>query len=87
MTRSVDITHAEALVLRELLRDGAWNPVIAKRLTLSLETVKTHMKVMMAKAGAANRTELVLLILREEVTLTVPRRHIHDLQRLTLLVS
>lgn len=42
-----------------LLRDGADNKTIARRLDLGLPTVKTHLINLFRKVGAGNRTELV----------------------------
>ena len=42
-----------------LLRDGADNKTIARRLDLGLPTVKTHLINLFRKVGASNRTELV----------------------------
>ncbi|MCE4052997.1 helix-turn-helix transcriptional regulator [Pseudomonas sp. Au-Pse12] len=42
-----------------LLRDGADNKTIARRLDLGLPTVKTHLINLFRKAGVGNRSELV----------------------------
>ncbi|MCO7613364.1 LuxR C-terminal-related transcriptional regulator [Pseudomonas chlororaphis] len=42
-----------------LLRDGADNKTIARRLDLGLPTVKTHLINLFRKVGVGNRTELV----------------------------
>nr|BFD41861.1 LuxR C-terminal-related transcriptional regulator [Pseudomonas sp. FFPRI_1] len=42
-----------------LLRDGADNKTIARRLDLGLPTVKTHLVNLFRKVGVVNRTELV----------------------------
>jgi LuxR family maltose regulon positive regulatory protein len=55
---------AEQLTAREsqvlaLLAAGAPNPRIAEQLVVSLDTVKKHVSHLLAKLGAANRTEAV----------------------------
>lgn len=65
--RLVPLTRREIDVLRELLEDGAENKIIGKRLYLTEDTIKTHMRKIMRKARAANRTELVVSILRREI--------------------
>ena len=52
------LTARELDVLR-LLAAGAPNPRIAKELVVSLDTVKKHVSHLLAKLGAANRTEAV----------------------------
>lgn len=65
--RCIVITPSEHLVLNELCRDGAENPVIAARLSLSQDTVKSHIKHVMKKAGTVNRTELALELSRRRL--------------------
>lgn len=50
-------TAREAEIAR-LVADGATNKAIARRLGLSPETVKNHLRAVFAKAGVANRTAL-----------------------------
>ena len=45
----IPVTPAQRSVLVELTRDGAENAVIAKRLHLSPETVKSHLKAIFGK--------------------------------------
>jgi DNA-binding NarL/FixJ family response regulator len=54
------LTSREAEVLR-LIAGGLSNRAIAGRLFLSLETVKTHVRSVLTKLGAANRTEAVMM--------------------------
>jgi DNA-binding NarL/FixJ family response regulator len=54
------LTKREAEVLR-LIAGGLTNQAIADRLFLGLETVKTHVRSVLTKLGAANRTEAVIL--------------------------
>ena len=42
-----------------LLAAGMSNPRIARELVLTLDTVKKHVSHLLAKLGAANRTEAV----------------------------
>lgn len=65
--RCIDITPAQHLVLNELCRDGADNVVIAARLSVTTETVKSHLKRVMAKAHTTNRTELALELSRRRL--------------------
>jgi DNA-binding NarL/FixJ family response regulator len=68
LPREVHLARRQADVLDELLADGASNAAIGKRLYLSEDTVKTHLRTIMAKAGVGNRTELVVAVLREKIT-------------------
>lgn len=52
------LTERERDILEELLR-GASNASIAESHTLSIETVKTHVKHILRKMGASNRAELI----------------------------
>jgi DNA-binding NarL/FixJ family response regulator len=54
------LTPREAEVLR-LIAQGLSNRDIATRLYLGLETVKTHVKNVLTKLGAGNRTEAVIM--------------------------
>jgi DNA-binding NarL/FixJ family response regulator len=51
------VTRRELDVL-ELVAEGLSNAQIAERLFLSPRTVETHVANLLAKLGAANRTEL-----------------------------
>lgn len=53
-----DLTRREREVLPLILR-GLANADIARELYVSLETVKTHVKNILRKSGAANRAELI----------------------------
>jgi DNA-binding NarL/FixJ family response regulator len=57
------LTPREVEVL-ELLAEGRSNKSIAERLTISDQTVKFHVASILAKLGAANRTEAVRLAVR-----------------------
>ncbi|MET4165787.1 MULTISPECIES: LuxR C-terminal-related transcriptional regulator [Gordonia] len=52
------LTQREREVL-ELVVAGASNAAIAEKYTLSIETVKTHVKHILRKMGASNRAELI----------------------------
>lgn len=76
--RLVALTYSEARVVRELMLDGARNPIIAKRLFITEDTVKSHMKAILRKTGCADRTKLVMALLRQQIILTqplVPSKH------------
>lgn len=53
------LTHRELEVL-QLLAEGLTNKEIAQRLTISEHTVKFHVNAILAKLGAATRTEAVV---------------------------
>jgi DNA-binding CsgD family transcriptional regulator len=57
------LTPTEHEVVR-LVVEGHPNPLIAARLFMSRNTVKTHLKHIFAKLGVANRTELATLAAR-----------------------
>lgn len=54
------LTGREEEVLR-LMATGLSNPEIAQSLTVSLETVKTHVGNVLTKLGAQNRTHAVVI--------------------------
>jgi DNA-binding NarL/FixJ family response regulator len=61
-----ELTQRERDVLR-LLADGLSNEEIGKRLFISAETVRTHLRKAMDKLGAETRTQAVALALREHL--------------------
>ncbi|MFI7277333.1 response regulator [Streptomyces sp. NPDC049879] len=54
------LTARETDILR-LMATGLSNPQIADHLTVSMETVKTHVSNVLTKLGARNRTQAVIL--------------------------
>ncbi|HVV90929.1 MAG TPA: response regulator transcription factor [Solirubrobacterales bacterium] len=60
------ITRRQREIL-QLLADGESTTVAARRLGLSEETVKTHMKNALARLGARNRSHAVAIGLRESL--------------------
>ncbi len=62
----VNLTQREREVLR-LLADGLANEEIGKRLSISAETVRTHIRKAMAKLDADTRTQAVATALRQSL--------------------
>jgi len=60
------LTHRERETLR-LLADGLSNEEIGKRLHISPETVRTHVRKAMAKLDADTRTQAVATALRQSI--------------------
>ena len=58
-----DLTERESQILR-LIALGLTNPELCDRLWLSMTTVKTHVSHLLAKTGARDRVQLVLIALR-----------------------
>jgi DNA-binding NarL/FixJ family response regulator len=67
------LTPREAEVL-ELLQDGATNAQIAHRLSIGVETVRTHARNIYRKLGIASRRELARLGRQEPVVVDGDRR-------------
>ncbi|MBF9195803.1 LuxR C-terminal-related transcriptional regulator [Microvirga terrestris] len=61
------LSAREAQIL-EYLREGAPNKVIARQLNLSESTVKVHVKAILKKVGACNRTQAALWANRHVAT-------------------
>jgi RNA polymerase sigma factor (sigma-70 family) len=60
------LTQRERDVLR-LLADGLSNDEIGRRLFISAETVRTHLRKAMDKLGAETRTQAVARALRDRL--------------------
>lgn len=58
--RVAALTRREAEIL-QLMAEGLTNQQVAEVLTVSLETVKTHVGNVLTKLGAGNRTQAVIL--------------------------
>lgn len=79
------ISPSEHLVLTELCRDGADNSFIAARLSLSVDTVKTHLQRIRKKAHVHSRTELALDLSRGRLkTRVICRGRVIDHKDVTL---
>ena len=65
---SSDFTSAELKVLRELTT-GATDQEIADKFSLSVATVRTHIRHMLAKTGYRNRVELAIKVRVEGVVI------------------
>lgn len=81
---TIKITPTERLVLVELTRDGPTNGILALRMGVSEDTVKTHMRnilVRVQKAGSPlceSRAQLIVGLLRgliKTTTVTQVNRH------------
>jgi DNA-binding CsgD family transcriptional regulator len=70
-TLAATLSHRERQVFERLVL-GASNAEIADELVITIETVKTHVKRILRKIGAINRSEAIALYMEE--TRTGPRR-------------
>ncbi|ABE61880.1 transcriptional regulator, LuxR family [Nitrobacter hamburgensis X14] len=64
----IHLSPREAEVLA-LLAEGAPNKVIARRLGISVHTVKFHVAALLVKLGAANRTDAIATAMRQGLVL------------------
>lgn len=64
--QDTDLTSREKEVLK-LLVEGDSNPEIAKKLVVSLSTVKFHVSSILSKLGVTSRTEAVALALQQKL--------------------
>jgi PAS domain S-box-containing protein len=64
--RALRMTDRE-LEIVQLIADGLGNREIAQRLQLSLETVKTHVRRVLGKLGARNRSHAVAIAWRKHL--------------------
>lgn len=76
--RLVRCTEAEIRVLTELVRDGAENGIIAKRLHLSHDTVKTHLKRVTSRIQTPNRTALAVGLVRGDIVVRDLENLVHE---------
>ena len=60
------ISKREMDVLLQV-KDGLRNPEIAERLGLSTKTVENHVRSILQKLGAKNRTEAVVIALKNAI--------------------
>jgi NarL family two-component system response regulator LiaR len=70
------LTRREAEVL-ELLNDGATNAQIAHRLSIGIETVRTHARNIYRKLGIASRRDLPRLARQEPIVVDAERRPVN----------
>lgn len=69
---SIEKHRRKALSNRELdvltcMKDGMKNPEIAGKLTLSTKTIENHVRNILLKLGAKNRTQAVVEALRDSI--------------------
>jgi DNA-binding NarL/FixJ family response regulator len=60
--QQIDLSRRQLEIL-QLVAEGLTNAAIAKRLFLSENTVKWHVKTILERTGSANRTEAVVRVL------------------------
>lgn len=65
--RSGGVLSAREREILQMLADGCSNREVADRLVVSVETVKTHVKHILAKLGADHRTQAVAIGLRQSL--------------------
>lgn len=63
----IELTRSQMDVVRELAHDGAKNEEIAERLSLSVHTVKTHIRDSLRAAGLNDRTALAVALARRRM--------------------
>jgi DNA-binding NarL/FixJ family response regulator len=68
--REIPLTARQQDVLRELLVDGASDSQIARRLGVTLQTVKTHWKHIYRRAGIHDRCALAIAVMRGDIRVT-----------------
>ncbi len=65
-SRRAELTEREMSVLH-LIKDGHSNAEIAQGLELSQKTVENHVRNIMMKLNAGNRTEAVVIAVKKEL--------------------
>ena len=61
------ILSAREREILQMLADGCSNREVSERLVVSVETVKTHVKHILAKLGAEHRTQAVAIGIRQSL--------------------
>lgn len=69
---TIQLTPRQHEVACELACDGATNHEIAERLSLDVETVKSHLAAIRKAAGITDRTALAVALIRKRVVVVVP---------------
>lgn len=64
-----DLSNRQREILEAMVQ-GKINKEIAAQLNISLESVKSHIKVLLAKLGAGSRTEAVAIALKKQLVKT-----------------
>lgn len=67
--RVVPVTLREYDVASEILKTGASNRAIGRKLYLSEDTIKSHVKKLLQRTGAETRTEFVVAVYRDRIRL------------------
>ena len=65
--RSAGVLSAREREILQMLADGCSNREVSERLVVSVETVKTHVKHILAKLGAEHRTQAVAIGIRQSL--------------------
>lgn len=66
------LTEQEARVAFAFLHDGATNEIVARRVGINIETVKTYMRRLLEKTGTDNRAAFAVIVLTGGVVLRGP---------------
>jgi two-component system nitrate/nitrite response regulator NarL len=83
-TKDVQLSHRELQIV-EWLIDGCSNKIIATKLSITEATVKVHVKTILKKIGAQNRTQAAIWALQNGFSTTpngfstTPQRRVADL--------
>jgi DNA-binding NarL/FixJ family response regulator len=72
--RLVVLTPQQRAVIGHLAADGADDQQIARRLGISLWTVRSHMKAALQRTGARSRTQLAVWLLRRQIVVRVQKQ-------------
>jgi DNA-binding NarL/FixJ family response regulator len=74
--RLVKLSWREIDALRELVKDGADNLTIGRRMGLHLETAKSHIRSAMNKCDMPSRTALAVAVVRGEIIVYGPNSRV-----------